>query len=509
MHEPMFSGQEQLARYKLHTFITQIGKVVTADKATTEGITSETLLDAFTRVHPNEAKYLTPASVNHFLLAGGYVSYDEVQTRMYLKIFLKDFEQLPRDTQLAIIDWIPRNVSLNYRKVLLGYGVSGDIPDRILISNFIRDYCMHVNNYYAVTHLVFTNYRLSTRELYDYFKDVCITCSIENIPPKGTFFDILQHELEYTCIQCCVRGKSGTRSFNTLLAPILEQDRRDSLRYGIAVFTAADGKRITSKGLFELHTEIELEHLHATRKERLTGGAIEETEEIRSTEMEHSSNRAEDGKDASIKIQQQESFIKEQPEISRTEENDLPDVIGSNQQLQEPKATINADGRTSDENKNPIAAATIPSDSEAGVEYTDGFDDNESDEDIEHENTEYDDIQVSGYEEFREDIKSGNRDAKESIEDDEADPMAGKEYLLNGAPEDYDEETGLPLTEEQKKAKLPLMQFENILYVCKVHPLYQDPTQLTLEALTELMSKMHTELKAVDIYPRLLQALQK
>ena len=497
----IYQQEETRARFNLQQFIVSIGTPETQEKANTNGISSEEILRVFGMFYREDAQYLTPTTVEHFLLAGGWLAKEEAYNLLYLKITPEKFTKLTKDVQAFILNWIPYPTQNIFRGIYNGYTGRHIAPDAILINNFLQYFCIHYQMNVIEQYIPQkTAYRRSSEEIYQYFRFICESYGIANIPIKKRFYEILQGNHHKKVAQGIVRGKSGVRTLKDYLFPITEEDMKLSIEYGTSIITinADNGKhlQIYPRGRFDTITPIEGLTLKETKIRRFAGDAFEQTEKLESSSMGQITNRTEAKVYAPIEQATKEGIMEEQSEISRREENNLSKLVRNDTELQELEDPETESERTSDETIYP-AAEDIPKVQSASDVYQDGSD-------VEYEDTGECDDGVE-YEATFDDIIEGDRSTEESIEDDSAE-------LISTGTQDDEEEVYDPLEDdEEAKAFLnsppddevdePItITFEHILNMCKAVPMYQDPSVLTVETLQSMLDKMNTDLKAVDIY---------
>lgn len=514
----IYQPEELQARFNLQQFILSIGTPETQEKANTNGISSDELLRIFSVFYRNDAQYLTPTTVEHFLLAGGWLAKEAAYNQLYLKITPEKFKDLTKDVQAFILNWIPYPTQVPFRSIYNGYTEKNIAPEKVIINNFVKYFCIdcrkiHVKQYIAQK----TLYRSSAEEIYQFFSLICETYGLAYPPIKKRFYEVLREDHKINVVQGVVRGKTGVRTLKDYIFPNTDVDILLSLQYGTSIITLDSHdtecvRQICTIDRFDSLTPAQKLELQETRIRRFAGDEFEQKEKLKREAMERLTYRAKTKEYAPIEQATKESIMEEQSEISRREENNLSKLVRDNTKLQELEDPETESERTSDETIYP-AAEDIPKVQDASDVYQDGSD-------VEHEDTgEYDDgveyedaIGVTEYEATFDDIIEGDRSAEESVEDDSAE-------LISTGTQDEEEEVYDPL-EDDEEAKAFLnsppddeveepvtITFEHILNMCKAVPMYQDPGVLTVETLQSILDKMNTDLKAVDIYDELLKEL--
>lgn len=514
----IYQSEELQARFNLQQFLLSIGIPEIPEKANTNGISSEEILRVFGMFYREDAQYLTPTTVEHFLLAGGWLAKEETYNLLYLKITPEKFTKLTKDVQAFILNWIPYPTQNIFRGIYNGYTGRHIAPDAILINNFLQYFCIHYQMNVIEQYIPQkTAYRRSAEEIYLYFRFICESYGIANIPIKKRFYEILQNNHHKKVVQGIVRGKSGVRTLKDYLFPLTEEDMQLSIEYGTSIITINTDKgkhlQIYPRGRFDTITPIEGLTLKETKIRRFAGDAFEQTEKLESSSMGQIANRTETEIYAPIEQAAKEGIMEERSEISKRKENNLSKLVRNDTELQELENPETESERTSSETIYSTAE-DIPKVSDASDVYQGGSD-------AEHEDTgEYDavehgdEIGVTEHEATFDDIIEGDKSAEESVEDDSAE-------LISTGTQDEEEEVYDPLEDdEEAKAFLnsppddeveePItITFEHILNMCKAVPMYQDPSVLTVETLQSILDKMNTDLKAVDIYEDLLKELAK
>ena len=516
----IYQPEEIHARFNLQQFILSIGTPETQEKANTNGISSDELLRIFGVFYKDDAQYLTPTTVEHFLLAGGWLAKEAACNQLYLKITPEKFKDLTKDVQAFILNWIPYPTQVPFRGIYNGYTERNIAPEKIVINNFVKHFCidcrkLDIKQYVPQK----TLYRSSAEEIYQFFSLICETYGLAYPPIKKRFYEVLREDHKIDVVQGAVRGKTGVRTLRDYIFPNTDVDILLSLQYGTSIITLGSSeteciRQICPTGRFDSLTPAQKLELQETRIRRFAGDEFNQEETLEKTSVGQITNRTEAKVYASVKQAAKEGIMEERFEVSRGEENNLSKLVRNNTKLQELEDPETESERTSDETIYP-AAEDIPKVSDASDVYQDGSD-------VEHENTgEYDDgvehedeVGVTEHETTFDDIIEGDRSAEESVEDDNAE-------LISTGTQDEEEEVYDPLEDdEEAKAFLnsppddeveePItITFEHILNMCKAVPMYQDPSVLTVETLQSILDKMNTDLKAVDIYEDLLAELAK
>lgn len=484
MIEQIYSHQEVLSRFELHQFIHSIGTpTIPSNSNTPQGVTAGELLDAFKIKHKCD---LTSESVEMFLITGGFVPTEERQTKLYLKIDVKSFADLSSGEQTKVIKWIEGPISITLRKMMLGYTkVTSkeskeellETPLSIFIKRFIKYYCIDDRTHYGP--LLSTETRASTKQLYSYYITVCASLNYYNPLGLKKFIEFLR-ALGYHVQKGYVRGVSGINHVVHLHIPTAEDDLRESILYGMCIITAKD-HRITSSVMFKEYTPVALEELSKSRIRRMldvnTNEQTTEKKEVEGeepgsgTRVELFTNRDENGDDQEVRCGIESQDISVEDEVSETAEVDLPDD-GGIQPIIEPVQAIDTEDepeRTSSrdevvESSNPETPVARPS------------------------HTSYQrrgPIQV-----LRQPVKSVNTGTEEQL----MDPMAGMAELLNGAPDDTEDEINISAIADA--LKIPLLTMYG-----------NDPRKMSKEDMNKYLKLMHLNVTVDDVYEQIIQRL--
>lgn len=492
--EQIYTQQEVATRFNLHQFIHFIGEPTVPSKSDTpRGITPEELLDVFSITHRNE---INPQIARMFLLTGGFVAYQEVQIKLYLKINVSNFAKLSLTEQTKVIKWVDGPLSITLRKMMLGYtkipksdsNLKLETPLTIFIRRFLNYYCMDDRTRYGS--LLSTETRASTKQLYSYYITVCASLNYSNPLGLKKFIEFLRN-LGYSVQKGYVRGVSGINFVNHIHIPQLQEDLRDSVNYGMCIITI-NGERFTSELKYKFYTDVALEELNKSRLRRMLdvdeSSATPTTEETAESgeDMEPISYRQEDGGSEEIGRGIEEKDDTVQIEISETTEIDIPDdggICAESEVIQDNDSKVELP-RTRDEgirdevadardtipevrpiNREPVILTAKPSNSTYKRRGP---------------------IQIA-----RKPISSSNTAAERTVDD--VDPMAGKaELLLHGTPEAI-----VDIDAIVEALKIPLLTLYG-----------NDPNRMSKEDINNYLTLMHLATVGDDICEQIIQRLK-
>lgn len=527
MIEQIYSRQELIARFELRSFIHFIGTPTIPSKSNTpRGITSGELLDAFSIKHDNP---LTSEIVDMYLTAGGFVPYEERQTKLYLKIDVENFAKLSLAEQNKVIKWVDGPICITLRKLMLGYTKNPkenptqilETPLTIFMKRFIKYYCIDDRTHYGP--LLSTETRASTKQLYSYYITMCASLNYQNPLGLRKFIEFIR-ALGYHVQKGYVRGVSGINYVVHIHIPQTEDDLRESILYGMGIITTKE-HRITTDMMFKEYSTVALQELHHSRKERMldvkadeqtTASQSKEAEEAQSGRaLEFPTNRNADGKDQTLRRGSETSIPKKQDEITETTEIHISDDSGTraiSKTLQTEHAENEA-GRTSDGSIRDTARsenqfgdtvigsetdiAETPKSGSTNQYVSGGAEPVRNNRDISDNVSISSRASTSSYQRrgpvqiLRANNSSGNGGTETEYD---LDPMAGKAELLNGAPEEEQEEVNLDIIAEALKIPL-LTMYDN------------DPMRMSREDMNNYLKLMHLDICIDDVYEQLIQKL--